>query len=51
MQPRPQEIWSQDVTAATHRAADWIWQGFVTRGGITLLIADASEVLVQRIMN
>src|SRR5438552_3132446 len=33
----PQEMWDQEVTAASQAQADWLWQGFIARGNITLL--------------
>jgi hypothetical protein len=30
-------VWSQDLTAMAEAPVDWIWQGFVARGNLTLL--------------
>jgi hypothetical protein len=33
----PQEIWDQQLVAINEPAAQWLWQGFVARGNLTLL--------------
>ncbi len=33
----PQEVWDHEVTAAAPQPVDWLWQGFVARGNLTLL--------------
>ena len=33
----PQEVWDQELMASKEVPADWLWQGFVARGNVTLL--------------
>jgi hypothetical protein len=33
----PKGLWAQDIAAATSAAPEWLWQGFLARGNITLL--------------
>src|SRR6516225_8440070 len=33
----PKEFWDQEVMATDEQGTDWIWDGFIARGSITLL--------------
>ena len=33
----PQVVWAQDVPATTPTSPDWLWQGFLAKGNMTLL--------------
>ena len=32
----PQEIWDHKLTASAPGKTDWLWQGFIARGNVTL---------------